>query len=549
MRRAALLLALVACGGSSRVPAARFANAPAVREVNDRRDVPEPPDELPYERYLANFDSLFHDRLTQPLELRRHERARGVNALDEVPDSTWFTNRIGVRDVSPDEIAHMPGSAGSPEPYKPWTILSSKHGGLSVGFIIKDARGEKFLLKFDPRGFPEAETSTQIIVGRLLWAFGYNVTDDYVVRLRAEDLAIAPDAEVKDPVGKPRPLDRATLETMLARVEVSRDGTMRALASRYLDGKPLGGHPPEGVRRDDPNDVIPHQLRRDLRGAYVMFEWLDHNDMHLGNTLDMYVEDPAIPGRHYVKHYFIDFGIGLGFGARKNHDPRYGYEYEVDWGAIARSLFSFGLIERPWEGRRTPRFRGLGIYDIARYDPGSWKPLTPMYTPIRLADRIDKFWAAKIMMRLKREHIRAAVDAAQLTDPRAAAWLTEALIARQRKTARHWFERTNPLDELAVADHTLCFKDLSIAYAFVPARGTEYHLVFHRRDGSRFATTRLAAGDSGVTCAPLQLAGDREGYTIVEVKTTRPGFSGTTYVHVARDPARDTARIIGIWRR
>ena len=32
-------------------------------------------------------------------ELPRSRRALGVNALDEVPDSTWFTNRLGVRDL------------------------------------------------------------------------------------------------------------------------------------------------------------------------------------------------------------------------------------------------------------------------------------------------------------------------------------------------------------------------------------------------------------------------------------------------------------------
>ena len=549
MRRAVLLLAVAACGGSPAFPRARFANQPVVREVNDRRDVARPPHELEYERYLANFDALFHDRVTGALALRRHQRARGINALDEVPDSTWFTNRIGVREVSPEEIEHLPNSVGSPEPHKPWTIESSKVGGLSVGFIVKDARGEKFLLKFDPRGFPEAETATQIIVGRLLWAFGYNVTDDYVVRLRPEDLLLAPDATYKDSMGKKRRLDRAALADMLGRVETAKDGSMRALASHYLDGKPLGGHPAEGVRADDPNDRIPHELRRDLRGAYVMFEWLDHNDMHLGNTLDMYVADPELPARHYVKHYFIDFGIGLGFGAAKNHDPRYGYEYEVDWAAIARSLFSFGLVQRPWEGRRRPALRGVGIYDIARYDPGSWVPLTPMYTPIQIADRIDKFWAAAIMMKLRREHIRAAVDAAKLSDPRAAEWLTEALVARQRKTARYWFERTNPLDDFAVADHTLCFKDLAITYAFTPARGTGYRVVFHDRAGTRFAASQVAANDSGVTCAPLQLATGGDRYTIVEVQTHRPGFSGTTYVYVARDPVADKTRVIGIWRR
>ena len=31
-----------------------------------------------------------------------------VNSLDEVPDSTWFTNRIGRRDMSMAEIVRGP---------------------------------------------------------------------------------------------------------------------------------------------------------------------------------------------------------------------------------------------------------------------------------------------------------------------------------------------------------------------------------------------------------------------------------------------------------
>ncbi|HEY5927740.1 MAG TPA: hypothetical protein VIV11_38910 [Kofleriaceae bacterium] len=548
MKRIACLLVLASCASSAPVPHVRFANAPAVRVVNDRRNVPKQPEEIDYDRYLDNFDGSFHRLVTRRLELKRPERARGINALDEVPDSTWFTNRIGVRDVPPEQLKNMPGSVGTPEDHKPWTIQSSKVGGLSVGFIIKDARGEKFLLKFDRKGLPEAETSTQIIIGRLLWAIGYNVTDDYVVRIRKEDLVLAPDAKVKDPQGQSFPLDQRELEARLAQIDVAQDGTMRALVSRYLDGKPLGGHPGDGVRADDPNDRIPHELRRDLRGTYAIFEWLDHSDLHLANSLDMWVSDPANPDHHYVKHYFIDFGIALGTGAVKNDDLRFGYEYQLDWKAMARSLFTFGLIQRPWEDRKKPPYRGVGLYDIANYDPGTWKPLTPMYTPVRVADRIDKFWASKTIMKLRREHIQAAVDAAKLSDPRAVAWLVDALIARQRKTARYWFERVNPVDELRVESRGLCFKDLSIAYQFAPARGTQYTLTFFDARGRRIARRAVAAG-GGTTCAPLELSVARDAYTIVRIDTRRPGFSRSTFVYVARDERTTAARVIGIWRQ
>ena len=548
MSRALACLVVAGCASSSTVPAVRFANAPPVTVVNDRLDVKRPPTPYVHLHWLFNFDGQFLRPLTRALELKRHHRARGVNALDEVPDSTWFTNRIGVRDISPEELAAGPGGVGSPEPHKPWTVLSTKVGGRTVGFIIKDARGEKFLLKFDPRGFPEAETATQIIMGKLMWGFGLHVTEDYVVYLRRDDLVLAHDAVIEDLFGNEHPLDAAGVDRRLALVETAPDGSIRAMASHWLSGTPLGGHSAEGVRPDDPNDRIPHELRRDLRGAYVLFEWLDHNDIHRANVLDMWVTDPANPSRHYVEHYWVDYGIGLGFSAKKNSEPRFGYEHFLDFPALARSLFTLGTEERPWEERANLHIPGVGLYEVKHYDPGTWVSSTPAYVPIYIADPVDKFWASKILMRFTREHIRAVVDAARLSNPRAATWLVEALIARQRKTAKYWFERVNPIDELAITGDTLCFKDLSIAYAFEPALDTSYTLTLYRRDGTRYGQTAVLAGDAGTSCANIPLAGGRDNYTIVRIVTTRPHFTGTTYVHVARDPNTRTPRVIGIWR-
>ncbi|HEX5061912.1 MAG TPA: hypothetical protein VFV99_21235 [Kofleriaceae bacterium] len=526
----------------------RFANAPPARAVNDRANVAAQPVPRAFVRWLYNYDGQFQRRITRALELHRPERARGINALDEVPNSTWFTNRIGVRDVSPEEIATAPGGVGSPEAFKPWTIVSTKVGGMSVGFIIKDTRGEKFLLKFDPRGLPEAETATQVIVGKLLWAFGYNVTEDYVLYVHKQDLVLAPDAVVKDIFGHKSPLGQRELDKRLALIETAADGRIRVLVSHWLPGKPLGGHAAEGVRGDDPNDRIPHELRRDLRGAYAVFSWLDHFDIHEGNMLDVWVGDPADPKRHYVKHYWVDYGVALGFSAKKNVDARYGYEFYWDPAAMARSLLSFGALERPWEQRKWRDVRGLGLYETDLYDPGAWVSSSAAYVPIYVADRIDKFWASKILIRFTRDQIKAAVDSAQLSDPKAAAWLVDALIARQRATARYWFERVNPLDEPAIADDTLCFKDLAIAHAFAPAGNTHYAITTYDHAGTQLAATDAPAGDSGVTCTRLGLAADRNGYTIVRVDTTRPQFTGTTYFHLARDPTTQAARVIGVWR-
>ena len=258
MRLTCVACALLAsCASRPIVPEVRFANAPIARVVNDRLDVAKPPEKRLFLPDLYVYDGTIERRITRALEVPRQRRALGVNALDEVPDSTWFTNRIGMHDLTPDEIRTGP-AIDDPELHKPWTVHSTKIGGTSVGFIVKDTSGAKYMLKFDAGDAPpEIETGTHVVVNRLLWACGYNVPEDHVVYLRPDDLVLASDATMKDLTGgNVRRLDRAELDRLLAAVRHDSDGRIRALASRWLDGVTLGGHPGEGVRRSGV-DVLP----------------------------------------------------------------------------------------------------------------------------------------------------------------------------------------------------------------------------------------------------------------------------------------------------
>jgi hypothetical protein len=547
----ALLLATTLAGcAPSPVPQVRFANAPTVDVVDDRRDVPRRPKPRTFIRALRRTES-YASLATRPLELPRHRRALGVNALDEVPDSTWFTNRIGVRDLSPEEIRRGPATVGSPEPHKPWTIHSTKSGGSAPGFVMTDARGERFMLKFEQAGFREMETGAAAIANRLLWAAGYHVPEDHVVYLRTGDLVLAPDAKLKDVFGEEHPFDRAELDRRLAKVERGPDGRLRALASRMLDGEPLGGHPVRGVRKDDPNDRIPHELRRDLRGAYALFSWLDHSDIKEDNTLDMWVADPADPRRHYVKHYMVDFGMSLGSMAASKRDPRRGHEYKYDVPHLLASFVTLGLRPRKWERRVEPGLTGVGLFEAETYDPGGWKPDLPAYLPFRTADAHDKFWGAKILIRFTSAQIRAAVETARYSDPRATRYVTETLIARQRATARHWFWRVAPLDRFELTRGWLCFDDLMIVHDLVPVVPTTRYTVTaldrHGRPvGAPLVWRPNATGRSCVGQVPL--AGGPDDYTILRIDTERLHFRGTTYVHAARAPGAGAPRVIGIWR-
>ncbi len=543
----ASLLALAACSTAPRVPAARFANAPAVTLVDDRLDVPEAPRERIFYEDIYHYDGLVQRRLVRALEVHPPTRARDINALDEVPDSTWFTNRIGARDLSADELAIGPNVVGSPEDHKPWTVESTKLGGAEVGFIIQDARGEKFVLKFDTRGFPEQETGAHVIVEKILWACGYNVTDDYIVQFRDEDLALAKDAYIQDDeADDKKPLTQAELLRRLATIQRSPDGSFRALASHWLPGKPLGGHPAEGVRPDDPNDRIPHEQRRELRGLYTFAAWLDHGDIQESNFIDVWTEDPRDARRHFVVHYLLDFGKSLGVFATTGQDPRRGYDYWLDPHAMIHSLLTLGLYRREWEDRVKSPAPGVGAYD-ARFDPDDWHPTSAAYVPFTTRDRYDAFWAAKILMRFTREQLHAIVLGARYRDRRAVDYLTDALVARQRATGAYWFARVNPLDRFHLEHDRLCFDDLAVEYGFSTER-TSYALTLFDHAGNLVGSSATLAAGAHTCTLPLTLAGDRDSYTIIEVRTQRSSFAGRTFVHVARDGATGASRVIGVWR-
>jgi hypothetical protein len=545
MRYAALLI-LAGCASSSEPMAVRFANAPPVMAADDRRPVASAPSRNLNLNDFDFYDRAFEDPVTRSLELPGHRRARGVNALDEVPDSTWFTNRIGVRDLTPDEIRRGPVDDDGPEAHTPWTVHSTKPGGTELGFVITDARGVKYLISFDEISRPEMETGSAVVVNRLLWAAGYNVPADSVAYIRRDQLVVAPDAMLKDHLGHDRgALDVALFDLELRHAWRTPDGRLRVFASRYLAGESLGGGPTSGVRDDDPNDRIPHELRRDQRGLFPLTAWVDHVDLVQSNFLDMFVNDR---GARYVVHYLVDFGKSLGTMGVTDSYIRVGWNYSFDWRFLFRDIFTLGLAPRPWNRRLRPVPVGVSpAFDSERFDPARWRPDIPV-PAFDEADRYDMFWGAKLVARFTREQIQAAVEAGRFTDPQAVAYLTDTLVARQQATLRYWFSRVNPLDGFAATGRGLCFSDLAIAHGLAPAEGTSYALTSYDAGGRRIGAVTVPAVATGPTCTPdVIMSTAPDTYTIVKITTQRPTFSGSTFVHVARAPTGEW-RVIGVWR-
>ena len=117
-----------------------------------------------------------------------------------------------------------------------------------------------------------------MIVTRLFHALGYCVPQTTIGTLRREDLVIGDDAQVRTPGGGRRGMRQSDINEQLGRAHRNPDGTYRIVAGEAAPGTPLEGFKYEGTRSDDPNDVISHEDRRELRGLRVFSAWVNHTD-------------------------------------------------------------------------------------------------------------------------------------------------------------------------------------------------------------------------------------------------------------------------------
>jgi len=445
--------------------------------------------------------------------------ALNVDRFDDVPNSAWYVRRNRGGSMPPAEVNRGPTTTDGPAD-GPVTIVAAKVEGISPGFTIEDARGDRYVLKFDPKGFLYLSSAAGVISNRLLHAAGYHVPEDYIFHFTVDRLRVEPGATYEDVNFEERPLTLDVAREALTRTDTLPDGRYVAVASKFVPGVPKGPFLFEGRRDDDPNDWYPHEHRRELRGLRVVSSWINHVDMRFMNTLDAYVP----PG--YLRHYLIDFAATLGSGTIRPHEPREGLEYNLDfWDSLGR-LLTLGFYRVGWEGVDwEPIHPTLGWLRGEGFEPPRWKPNWPneafnnMTVP-------DAYWGAKLVGGFDDERIRAAVAAGELPDPWAADTLTAILATRRDAIVRYWYGKVSPVEGPVVERRGdvsyLRFTDLGLSDGPWSRAETRYEWRYAAATGERGTSFEVTAiGPSGVEIALPAVPG--AGAATLEVRIVREG--------------------------
>ena len=98
---------------------------------------------------IGDLYEMTYNLFVQPRHKPSGVRARNINTIDEVPDSSWFTNRIGARTLTIDDVVRGPIEGGPPDPSR-WVIVREKTTGVHPGVTARDASGATWFLEFDP---------------------------------------------------------------------------------------------------------------------------------------------------------------------------------------------------------------------------------------------------------------------------------------------------------------------------------------------------------------------------------------------------------------
>ncbi|WP_394833270.1 hypothetical protein LVJ94_42885 [Pendulispora rubella] len=431
--------------------------------------------------------------------------AVNVNAFDEVPDSAWFTNRIGTHPVTVEDLQR---GACSPELMlddenagdATWVIDQGKPNGASPGFRVNLPGKGKYMFKADSKEQPERPSAASVIGAAVYHNVGFYTSCEQIVYFKPSMLKLTPGLRFEDNSGIERNFDEKALQKVLD-VAAKKGDRVRMQASAWLPGRLLGPFQYNGKRSDDPNDVINHEDRRELRGGRILAAWLHHFDAREQNSMDSWIADDkknpdSSPG--YVRHYYLDTSDCL--GSEWDWDEisrRLGHSYLLDWGDIGGDFITLGTRIRPWERlHRSPGHEIFGYYGVDEFVPDAWKNEYPNPSFSRMSEH-DGAWMARILARFTPEMVQTLAKMGEFSKPDNTDYLGQVLEGRLVKILDRYLTRTSPMADLRVEGNRLCGTDLAARRGLRGAAAFRYSARFASADGDPVAGPQLTVENLG----------------------------------------------------
>jgi hypothetical protein len=473
------------------------------------------------------------------------KQAKNVNAFGEVENSSWFTNRNHMFPMSLEEISRGACVGDGPNTDGTWIVKRAKAFGVTPGFHIKDADGNRYVIKFDPIGYGGLNSGADAMGAKFFYAAGYNVPENYITYFDPSILELDPDGvSFTDGDGEKRLMTEQDLSEILERVNFESDGRIQCLASKYISGGLLGPFSFRDTREDDPNDFIPHHHRRELRGQKAFAIWINHYDAKGANSMDAYFGED---GEGHVVHHMMDFGTTLGSGGRGPYPKFRGYEDEISTGGTLRRILTLGLYEKPHERPDTVLFSSVGRFRNIGLNPDKYRVVFPNPAYMNATD-LDLYWGTKLVTSFTDEQIRAIVETGPYP-PEAANSLSDTLIARRDIIGKHYFERVNCLDNFKLgAGDRLQFADLWVEKGYGDQVDVVYGYQMENETGELLSSGNFEGTEFELPSIENRLGEHRQVHIELRLKRSEEKKFGKSVTVVLEHNHAEGYRLLGVQR-
>jgi hypothetical protein len=243
-------------------------------------------------------------------------------------------------------------------------------------------------------------------------------------------------------------------------------------------------------------------------------------------------------------------GSTFGMGANAPREWTEGYENLYEGDKTLKRLVSFGFYLQPWQTVDYKEHPAIGRFEGEEFDPEKWKSRVPMAAMLRARDD-DNFWAARRVLAISDEMVRAMVKSGQYTDPEAEKLLADVLIQRRNKIGQVYLTRINPLVNFSLdASGVLSFENAAVK-AGVAQAAASTAASWHTFDNNTGATAPLGEtqGSGDRITAPAGLPKTPGSFVLAEVRIAgSPHASWSKPVRAFFRRTNDGWKLVGLER-